>query len=84
MEDLLWIELDFDNNNNRVNFYQFKHYPDDNKKSVEEVASKKSQWRISVRFICKEEEIFDIFGIINPCNMLISIAFPFYLMIVRF
>ncbi len=25
----LWIELDFDNNNDRVNFYQFKHYPDD-------------------------------------------------------
>ncbi len=32
----LWIELDFDNNNNRVNFYQFKHYPDDYRKSVEE------------------------------------------------
>ncbi len=31
------MELDFDNNNKSwVNFYQFKHYPDDNKKS---------QWR---------------------------------------
>ena len=29
----LWIELDLDNNNNKVNFYQFKHYPDNNEKS---------------------------------------------------
>ncbi len=32
----LWIELDFDNNNNRVNFYQFKHY---------QMTTRKSQWK---------------------------------------
>ncbi len=32
----LWIELDFDSNNNLVNFYQFKALSDDSEKSVEE------------------------------------------------
>ncbi len=31
-EDLIYSWIGYDNNN-RVNFYQFKHYPDDNKKS---------------------------------------------------
>ncbi len=41
----LWIELDFDNNNNRVNFCQFKHYPDDptRKVSGRKLLVKKSQ-----------------------------------------
>lgn len=64
----LWIELDFDNNNNQVNFYQFKHYPDDNKKSQwkkvarKEITMKEFQSDSSAR-----EEIFDIiFRITNP------------------
>ncbi len=41
----IWIELDFDNNNNRVNYWT-KHYPDDNKKSQwRKLLVKKSQWK---------------------------------------
>lgn len=62
----LWIDLDLENN--QVNFYQFKHYPDDNKKSRwkkvarKEITMKEFQSDSSAR-----EEIFDIiFRITNP------------------
>ncbi len=70
----LWIELDFDNNNNRVNFYQFKHYPDNKKSQWKKVASKEITMKEFQSDSSAREEIFDIiFGTINPCNMLIQL-----------
>ena len=62
----LWIDLDLENN--QVNFYQFKHYPDDNKKSRwKKVARKEITLEEFHSESSAREEIFDIiFGIINP------------------
>ncbi len=50
----LWIELDFDNNNKSSTFYQFEHYPDDNKKSQwKKVASKEITMKEFHRSTCK-------------------------------
>ncbi len=59
----LWIELDL-TTQHRVNFYQFKHYPDDNKKaSGRKLLVKKSQWKNFSQIICKRRDFDIIFGI---------------------
>lgn len=62
----LWIDLDLENN--QVNFYQFKHYPDDNKKSRwKKVARKEITLKEFHSESSAREEIFDIiFRITNP------------------
>ncbi len=47
MAELCGLELDLEDNNNKVNFYQFKHYPDNNVKSVDakKVAAKENYVR---------------------------------------
>lgn len=57
----LWIELDLENNNNKVNFYQFKHYPDNNEKSRwKKVASKEITLEEFHSESSAREELFDI------------------------
>ena len=62
----LWVDLDLENN--QVNFYQFKHYPDDNKKSRwKKVARKEITLKEFHSESSAREEIFDIiFRITNP------------------
>ncbi len=50
----LWIELF--KNNNKVNFYQFKHYPTITRREMKKVAIKKLR-RVSFRVICKRRVI---------------------------
>ncbi len=52
----LWIELDFDNNNNRVTLSVQAH-PDDKKSQWKKVASKEITMKeFSVRRICKRRD----------------------------
>ena len=64
----LYIELDLENNNNQVKFYQFKHYPDNIERSNwQEVASKEITIDEFHSDSSAREELFDIiFRITNP------------------
>lgn len=64
----LYIDLDLENNNNQVKFYQFKHYPDNIERSNwQEVASKEITIDEFRSESSAREELFDIiFRITNP------------------